>query len=139
MMNASPLRRTTTYAAIANGGVYVAPTVHKRQGAPPGEVVMKPETAQALTRLLGEAGYGELATGRKAQVEGVRVAGKTGTASWQEPGGAEGIYASFVGFVPANHPRFVIVVGVENPSLPGYTGGTIAAPAVARVATRALH
>ena len=45
---------------------------------------------------------------------------------------------SFVGIVPADHPRFVIVVGVEAPREGGY-GGNVAAPAFAKVASRALQ
>ena len=76
-------------------------------------------------------------TGVHAAVVGFRVSGKTGTASWDLPGGGEGTYASFVGVVPADRPRFVILLGFEGPRQGGY-GGTVAAPAFARVATRVL-
>jgi cell division protein FtsI (penicillin-binding protein 3) len=79
----------------------------------------------------------EHSTSVRARIPGMSVAGKTGTASWDLPGGGEGTYASFVGFVPAGAPRFVIVVGMEQPK-DGASGGEVAAPVFARVATRAL-
>ena len=84
--------------------------------------------------------YGERSTGKLAAVDGVRVAGKTGTASWDLPSGGEGIYASFVGFVPSTAPRFVILVGAEAPKGKddNANGPTVAAPAFSRVASRAL-
>ena len=98
---------------------------------------MKPETAHAIISMLEEAVNGELATGKLARIESARVAGKTGTAAWDLPGGGERQYASFVGFVPSNAPRFVILVGVEQPKDAG-SGGKVAAPVFARVASRVL-
>jgi cell division protein FtsI (penicillin-binding protein 3) len=134
---ASPLQMAAVYATIANGGAYVAPTTSPRSGPAPREQIMKPETARTMTTLLEAAVNSEHATGKKARVDGVTVAGKTGTASWDLPGGGEGRYASFVGFVPSNAPRFVIIVGVEQPRNEG-SGGEVAAPVFARVASRSL-
>ena len=136
-LTASPLQLAAAYAAIANGGAYVAPTLERRRGDAPREVIMKPETARVMVSMLEDAVDGEHATGRPARIAGVRVAGKTGTAGWDNPDGSEGSYASFVGFVPSRAPRFVIVVGVEQPG-EGYTGASIAAPAFARVGSRIL-
>jgi cell division protein FtsI/penicillin-binding protein 2 len=47
-------------------------------------------------------------------------------------------YASFVGYVPAEHPSYVIFVGIESPSVKESWGGAVAAPAFVRVATQAL-
>jgi cell division protein FtsI (penicillin-binding protein 3) len=136
-VTASPLQVAAAYAALANGGAYVAPTSTARSGAAPREQVMKPETARAVVAMLDEAVNGESGTGKLARVDGARVAGKTGTAAWDLPGGGEGRYASFVGIVPADAPRYVILVGVEQPRGEGW-GGSVAAPAFSRVATRAL-
>jgi cell division protein FtsI (penicillin-binding protein 3) len=137
-MKASPLQVAAAYATLANDGAYVAPTLSRRAGPPPREPLLKPDTARAVVAMLETAVTSEHSTGKQARLEGTRVAGKTGTASWPLPGGGEGIYASFVGIVPADHPRFVILVGVEAPREGGY-GGTVAAPAFARVAARALQ
>ncbi len=136
-VTASPLQVAAGYAAIANGGVYVAPTSSRRSGAPPHERVLKPETARAVVALLEQAVSSPQATGKLAQIPGQRVAGKTGTAAWERPSGGEGTYASFVGFVPAMAPRFVILVGAEEPRA-GESGGNVAAPVFARVASRLL-
>ncbi|APR84179.1 Cell division protein FtsI [Minicystis rosea] len=135
-MAASPLQLAAAYAAIANDGVYVAPTLTRRSGAPPREPLMKPETARTVIAMLEGAVNGERATGKAARIHGARVAGKTGTAEWLARD-KDGTYASFVGMFPAERPRFVILVGVEQPR-EGGTGGTVAAPAFARVATRVL-
>jgi cell division protein FtsI (penicillin-binding protein 3) len=119
-MPATPAQVAKAYATIANGG----------------NGVIKPETARTMTTMLESVV--EHGTGKAAKVEGVKVAGKTGTASFQLPDGVVGTYASFVGFVPADHPRFVILVGVDRPKDEHASGGTVAAPAFARVATRAL-
>jgi cell division protein FtsI (penicillin-binding protein 3) len=87
--------------------------------------------------MLEETVAGDPATGKLARVAGVRVAGKTGTGEFSSPGGDDSVYASFVGIVPAEHPRFVILVGLESPR-GGASGGTAAAPVFARIAARAL-
>lgn len=136
-MTASPLQMALAYAALANEGTYVPPTLTRRSGGAPREPLLEPATARALLAMLEQAVDGERSTGKLARIAGTRVAGKTGTATWTLPDGGEGLYASFVGIVPADHPRFVIVVGVEAPRAGG-TGGSAAAPAFARVASRAL-
>jgi cell division protein FtsI (penicillin-binding protein 3) len=88
--------------------------------------------------MLEGAVQGEPATGKAAKVDGVRVAGKTGTAEWTTPDDdKKHIYSSFVGILPADAPRYVILVGVEAPR-DDAPGGKVAAPAFARIATRAL-
>jgi beta-lactamase regulating signal transducer with metallopeptidase domain len=139
VMTASPLEVAAAYAAIANDGVYVAPTLARGAASAPRERLIKPETARAVLGMLEGAVNGERATGKQARVEGVQVAGKTGTAEWRLPSGGEGLYASFVGIVPANRPRFVILVGLEALPAEGMNGGTAAAPAFARVASQALE
>jgi cell division protein FtsI (penicillin-binding protein 3) len=134
---ASPLQVAAAYGALANGGVYVAPTLSRRTSTSPSERIMKPETARTVMGMLEDAVNSERATGKLARIAGPRVAGKTGTAGWDLPNGEEGIYASFVGIVPSSSPRFVILVGVEQPQKHG-GGGEIAAPVFARVASRAL-
>jgi beta-lactamase regulating signal transducer with metallopeptidase domain len=136
-MTASPMQVAAAYAALANKGVFVPPTRTRRTGKVPHETLVRPETAQAVVAMLETAVNGEKATGSRARIDGPRVAGKTGTAAWTRPDGSTGIYASFVGFVPSTAPRFVILVGLEQPRN-GEAGGKVAAPVFARVATRAL-
>jgi beta-lactamase regulating signal transducer with metallopeptidase domain len=136
-VTATPLQVAAAYAAIANGGSYVEPTFSAHTGAVRREPVMKPETAHAVMGMLDEVVNSQTGTGTSARVDGARVAGKTGTSDWDLPDGSEGRYASFVGIVPEEAPRLVILVGVEQPKNDGY-GGNVAAPAFARIATRAL-
>jgi cell division protein FtsI (penicillin-binding protein 3) len=86
--------------------------------------------------MLERAVDGPNATGKAAGVSGVRVAGKTGTSALHEPEASQ-VYASFIGIVPADAPKFVILVGAIDPGEGGW-GGTVAAPAFARIAARAL-
>jgi beta-lactamase regulating signal transducer with metallopeptidase domain len=138
VVTASPLQVAAAYGVLANGGAYVPPTLTRRNGPAPRETILKAETARAVTTILENALGSEHSTGTRARVAGVRVAGKTGTASWELPGGREGVYASFVGFAPVEAPRFVVLVGVEQPREEG-SGGEVAAPAFARVTTRLLE
>ncbi len=149
-LTASPLQVAAAYAALANDGVYNAPTLVRRvlgddrrptwEHEPTRERIVKSSTARAVMAMLEQAVNGERATGRAARVEGFRVAGKTGTGELPEltPGEARS-YATFVGAVPADHPRFVILVGVEAPKGASAWGGTVAAPAFARIASRAMR
>jgi len=80
-------------------------------------------------------------TGTEGALDGFLVAGKTGTA--QKADGAHGYnedkwIASFVGFVPADHPKLVITVVIDEPLINHY-GGTVAAPALRRIADRSLR
>ena len=77
-------------------------------------------------------------TGTEAQIPGYEVAGKTGTAEMAVPGGyAKGVYvASFIGMVPADHPRLVVLCAVNG--TPEY-GGTAAAPAVKKIMQYSLQ
>jgi cell division protein FtsI (penicillin-binding protein 3) len=81
-------------------------------------------------------------TGMKARVPGFRVAGKTGTAQKVDPvtGGysADKRVASFVGFVPAEAPRLVVMVMIDEPRGQVY-GGLVAAPVFSRISTQALQ
>jgi beta-lactamase regulating signal transducer with metallopeptidase domain len=136
-IKASPLQVAAAYAAIANDGTYLPPTLVRRAAPAQGEPILKPETAHTLVAMLEGVVNGERGTGKAARLPGVRVAGKTGTADLTRPDGTKSYYASFVGIVPAVRPRFVILVGVEAPRDEG-TGGQVAAPAFARIASRAL-
>src|SRR5260370_42637621 len=90
--------------------------------------VMRPETAATVTSML-ERVLDEGGTGTKARVPGFRVAGKTGTAQKIEAGtgrySAHARIASFVGFVPAEAPRLVILALLDEPQTSSY-GGIVA-------------
>ncbi len=130
-LEVTPLQMAMVAAGIANGGVVMKPSVVDTITSPSGKVIkryapqelgraMKPETAAELTRMM------ELVvtsgTGTNAQIPGVRVAGKTGTA---ETGRSDRNTTWFVAFAPADDPRVAVAVALENQTS---TGGQTAAP-----------
>ncbi|HWA72076.1 MAG TPA: penicillin-binding transpeptidase domain-containing protein [Polyangiaceae bacterium] len=130
----TPLAMASAYGVFANDGVYTAPNSARS------ERVLKVETARSVRTMLESVVTGEQATGKAARVEGVRVGGKTGTSDdpdCEACAQGPGLFATFVGIVPIDAPKYVIYVGVGQPSAPG-TGGTLAAPVFARLAARAL-
>lgn len=128
-IRASALDVAAGYTALAGGGVYHAPDGSSGSG---GERVMPEATARAVMAMLERVVNDTDGTGHAARIDGVRVAGKTGTASSRAPGRH---YASFVGIVPADAPRFVVLVGVDGVA---GAGGKVAAPVFAKIASRAL-
>ncbi|UJR78570.1 penicillin-binding transpeptidase domain-containing protein [Sandaracinus amylolyticus] len=128
----TPLEVAAAFAAIVNGGTYHAPW-REGEAPSPGERVLSEATSATMVALLEASIVREDGTGHGALVAGHRVAGKTGTARLDD--GAS--YAAFAGVAPLEAPRFVIVVGVDTVD-EGYTGGTVAAPAFARIATALL-
>lgn len=130
----TPAAMAAAYGVFANDGLYAA------SGSSGPERVVKAATARTVRSLLEGVVTGERATGKAASVPGVRVGGKTGTSDdpdCEQCAQGPGTFASFVGIVPLDRPRFVIYVGVGQPAKEG-SGGTIAAPAFARIASRAL-
>ena len=125
---ATPVQLALAFAALANGGTYRAP------GRTP-ERVVSATTAREVLALL-EGVTGDTGTGKAARIPGVRVGGKTGTASLGAKDTRE-YYASFVGTAPLDRPRYVVLVGAEA-ARDGGTGGQVAAPAFARIMSRLL-
>jgi cell division protein FtsI (penicillin-binding protein 3) len=140
------------YAAVANGGFLMRPYVMRRAVSAKGEVVLENEprvvrrvisqkTATLLASMLRDVTT-EGGTGMMANVDGFDVAGKTGTAQKADPvhGGyaAKKRVASFVGFVPANQPRLVALVLIDEPEVNVY-GGVVAAPVFRNIAQGALR
>jgi len=149
----TPIQLATAYAAIANGGLIMRPYVVKAaydgsdreilQHTPQAlRRAVSPEVAHTMNLLLRGVVNGKDGTGRLAQVADFTVAGKTGTAQMVNP--ATGTYAqgrlvaSFVGFLPADDPRLVILVVLYD--VPhGHFGGLVAAPVFSEIASGALR
>jgi cell division protein FtsI (penicillin-binding protein 3) len=123
-IRASALDVAAGYTAFADGGIHHAPDGNS-------ERVMPADTARTVMAMLERVVDDPDGTGHAARIDGIRVAGKTGTA--QSRTGR--YYASFVGIVPADAPRFVVLVGVDGVT---GAGGQVAAPVFARIASRAL-
>lgn len=144
-VRATPLQMALVAATIANDGVQMSPysvqTVRDADlavisEAEPSErtTAISPATAQALTDMM--VGVVDSGSGRAAQINGVKVAGKTGTAQTTADAAP---HAWFVGFAPADDPQVAVAVIVENGGSLGSegTGGAVAAP-VARSIMRAV-
>ncbi|NJC83569.1 penicillin-binding protein 2 [Planosporangium mesophilum] len=146
-ISATPLQMAAVYAAIANGGEWVQPHLVKAEISADGKVtpapaarrqrVLSPQNAAALSQMLEAVVTVDGATGRKAAVPGYRVAGKTGTGKFVGPDGkyVAGEVASFIGFAPADAPRYVISVFAHTPK---GEGGDVSAPAFADMMAFAL-
>lgn len=145
----TPLQLLSMMATVANNGAYMRPFVvryiqdkqgHVVKSFEPkvlAEGVIEEETARRVTEILVDVV--EHGTAQKAQIKGVRVAGKTGTAR-KVIGGAysEGkYYATFAGFAPADDPRLAAIVIMDEPR-PAYFGGTVCAPVFKEVIENAL-
>lgn len=141
-LSVTPLQLTRSLGAIANNGELVTPHLLLDVPDEPGRVPswprersIEPSTcAQMGTILKAVVTEG---TGANAAVAGYTVAGKTGTAQKARPDGrgyrGGGYVASFSGYLPAEDPRLVIVVTVDDPRGAIY-GGVVAAPVFSRVA-----
>jgi cell division protein FtsI (penicillin-binding protein 3) len=143
------LQMARAYAAIASGGIL--PTPHlvsairradgrvERRGPAEGKRVLKESTAAIVRSFLTRVV--ESGTGKLSAIPGFQVAGKTGTAQKAAPGGGysrDRFVASFIGFVPAEAPRVVIAVVIDEPKGKIY-GGDVAAPVFSALGTETLR
>jgi cell division protein FtsI/penicillin-binding protein 2 len=144
-VSVTPMQMASAYAAIANGGVLrPARIVRSVDGRRPplarGKRVISSRTALAL-RIMLKGVLAPGGTASEAAVEGYELAGKTGTANKvDETSGeySESRYvASFVGFAPAENPRLLVSVMVDEPNGAIY-GGEVAAPAFQSIMQFAL-
>ncbi|ARA95114.1 penicillin-binding protein [Rhodothermaceae bacterium RA] len=145
-VDATPLQILTAYCALANGGLLVRPYVVAERRDMLGRTVwrasrdsirraFKPATARALLPAFERVV--EEGTATQARIEGLRIAGKTGTAQKAVGGSYDrhAYRASFVGFFPAEAPEVALIVVLDEPRTSGY-GGVVAAPIFRRVARR---
>src|SRR5690625_788283 len=147
-IDATPLQIVTAYAALANGGLLVQPHIVAERRDVTGRTTwtvpmdsvrraFDAETARSLIPAFEKAVTD--GTARQAQIEGMKVAGKTGTARKVQDGAyVSGAYrASFVGFFPADEPAVAMIVVMDEPRTSVY-GGVVAAPVFQRTAQRWL-
>lgn len=148
----TPMQMAMAFSAIANGGLLLKPYVVDRVLGEDGQVLLRNErkvvrrvVSKATARTVADLLKGVVAedgTGARAALVGFEVAGKTGTS--QKADTVNGGYsktkriASFVGFAPAEAPRFVLLTLVDEPTVNVY-GGVVAAPLFRRIAGPALH
>lgn len=145
----TPIALTRFYCAIANGGMLLRPRILAAITDPQGKTLYRYEpeierrlfsektaaTLRGFLRAVVLHGTGD----PSAQIPGYTTAGKTGTAQMVLNGQYEpGAYvASFIGMIPADHPRYVVYVKVERPQGAIY-GSEVAAPAFVKIAKAAM-
>lgn len=125
-ISTTPIQMVAAYSTLANGGKLVKPHLLDRVISSTGEEkevqttevrqVIKKETADKVKEML--VGVVERGHGKNAQVEGFRVAGKTGTAQIAKESGGyeeEASIGGFIGFAPADNPKFVMLVKLDKP------------------------
>lgn len=147
----TPLQLVTAVSAAVNGGKLMQPYVMDSIVAPDGTVVLKnepkvvrrviSEETSALVRDIGESVVSE-GSGKNAAIPGYRIGGKTGTAQKYGADGkiAQGkLIASFIGFAPADEPKYVCLILVDEPQVGTIFGSTVAAPFVKQVMEEVLR
>ncbi|WP_170331729.1 peptidoglycan D,D-transpeptidase FtsI family protein [Ruegeria arenilitoris] len=141
-LSTSPMHLAAGYAAIANGGHYVSPTILRRNGPQYGPRVLSENAATQAQKMLrkvvtdGTASFGD--------VPGYDVAGKTGTADKPKPRGGyydDKVIATFATLFPAYDPKYVLIVTLDEPSIVAYgekrrTAGWTAVPVAAELIGR---
>ncbi len=146
----TPLQMVTALNVIANDGKLLRPHVTREIRDNSGKVIKKiypleveqvlhPQVAKQMTDIL--VGVVEGGSGRRARVEGYRVAGKTGTAQKAEPNGkgyAGREIMSFMGFLPAETPMVSIIVMLDEPTGARFSG-QIAGPLFQKVAAQTMR
>ena len=141
----TPLQMAVAFSTVANNGIAVKPSLVAQVGT---TVYDKVQQHRVISATVAREVRSMLATavakgtGMKAQIPGYVVAGKTGTAEKPLADGSgysqTDFVASFIGMVPADHPRLVVLVAVDSPHTSIY-GGDIAAPAVQKIMRFALQ
>ncbi len=147
-ISVTALQLTSSVAAVANGGTLMRPYLVQRIAKSDGETTTDPlpltqvisaETAATLnTMLVSVVDYEEGGQRKPSRIDGYAVAGKTGTAEIPVSGGYSALtIASFVGYAPAEAPRFVMLVRIDEPKDTPW-GETVAAPTFKRAASDLL-
>ncbi|MDP8217609.1 MAG: penicillin-binding protein 2 [Candidatus Theseobacter exili] len=150
-ISVTALQLICAYGALANGGILYKPYVIDKIRGDKGNVIWEAHP-QRVRRVISENASSEITkamkgvvslhgTASRAIITGYSVAGKTGTAQKVaiEGGYSHELYvSSFIGYFPADNPRLVIAVVLDEPK-PDYYGGVVAAPVFKSIAKKILH
>ena len=147
----TPIQLCTAVCAAVNGGELMQPYVVDSIVNKDGRVILKNEPTM-VRRVIGESTSAQVreilesvvseGSGKNASIPGYRVGGKTGTAQKYGSDGkvAQGqLIASFIGFAPADDPKYVCLILVDEPQVGTIFGSTVAAPFVKQVMEEVLR
>jgi cell division protein FtsI (penicillin-binding protein 3) len=149
-VSVTPLQIALAYAAVANKGVLMKPFVVSEVQNGDGEVLFE-QRPQVIRRVISEQtaalliqafeGVVERGTAKESHIQGVRIAGKTGTSKKVVDGhyGVGSYTGSFVGFFPIEDPQVVCLVMMDNPQGGSYYGGAVSAPVFRAIADRIIN
>ncbi len=137
-VSVSVIQLARAYTIFTNDGVLLPVTFLKRDGEVIGRQIVSAKTAREMSAML-ENVTERAAT--KGQVEGYRVAGKTGTAYKVINGQYDqnAYISSFVGYGPVSNPRFILAITVDEPSAGKHYGAEVSAPVFSNVMSQALR
>ena len=139
-VSVTPIQQITAVSAAINGGTLYKPYIVKSVNEPETNSVIVENKTEKVRDVISKETSKEVAmalesvvtngTGRNAFIDGYRVGGKTGTAQKVKDGAyLYGNYiVSFIGFLPADDPKIVVYVSIDNPKGVTQYGGTVAAP-----------
>jgi cell division protein FtsI (penicillin-binding protein 3) len=148
-IGATPLQIACSYSAVANRGVLMKPFIVMKIKDGNGETITE-QQPQVIRRVISQTtldqlvaafeGVVERGTGNEVHINGMRIAGKTGTSRKYLDGKyAQNNYtASFVGFFPVEDPQVVCLVMMDNPRTRGYYGGSTSGPVFRAIAERVI-
>lgn len=138
-ISVSALQLVRAYATLANDGVMPPVSYLALDETPVGTRVIEASIAKEVQRMLESVV--SKGTGKRAQIPGYRVAGKTGTSHRSQKGGyaVDRYIAVFAGFAPVSDPRIAVAVVVKDPKAGQHFGGVVAAPVFAEVMSQGLR
>lgn len=149
-LSSNALQQMSVYQTMANDGVRIEPSVvsgvtdqdgvYQAEPTPEGERIVSSDTATTLTEIMEQVPT-PTGTAPQAAIDGYHVAGKTSTADRYDPelGKYDRTTASFIGYAPADDPKYVVAVTVQRPTEISQYGGTIAGPVFADIMRYALQ
>ena len=136
-ISVTPLQMAMAFNVLASGGYWIQPKILlNTDSANQGQKILSPLSQQTLTAIL--TAVVDRGTGKKAGIQGIEIAGKTGTARKVKAGRYVSSYvSSFGGFFPAGNPQVTIFVMIDEP-LGMYYGGDVAAPLFKSIAAKIM-
>ncbi|HVF17053.1 MAG TPA: penicillin-binding transpeptidase domain-containing protein, partial [Steroidobacteraceae bacterium] len=144
-LSVTPLQLAHAYATLGSYGINRPVTLRRLEGGPAqGVRALDERVARELIGMMESVVSSQEGTGKRAALNGYRVAGKTGTA-WKAASGGYGTHdtrkyiTTFGGVVPASHPRLAAIVVIDEPGGDVYYAGDVAAPVFANVMAGALR